>query len=157
MAEHDTMQHDAPENWERYADLLNEHGRVEPSTGLEQRLAREWDGRMARRNRGARVRNGVLVTGALVTVFLAMFKLGVEHVPEPAAQPEPVAPSAVLEQPDIFANPDIPPVWIDTTLPAFESMPFPEPGEIGIMDANREPFFMYGDSVNQNDQPVTGD
>lgn len=157
MAEHDTIHHDAPENWERYADMLKEHGRAEVPAGLEQRLSREWDGRMARRNRGARLRNGVLITGALVTVFLAMFRLGSENAPTPAVQPEPVAPSAVLEQPDIFANPDIPPVWIDTNLPAFESMPFPEPGEIGIMDASRDPFFMYGDTVNPNERPVTGD
>jgi len=148
---------DAPRNWELYADLLRRHGHAEPPAGMDRRLSLELGRRTSGQTTSQRLKNGTLIGCAVVALLMITFRLVSDSAGKANVGPEPVAPNTVLEQPDIFANPEIPPVWVDTNLPAFEPMPFPDPGDFGSIDGSLELFFMAADTLIPTDRPVTGD
>lgn len=115
---------DAPRNWDPYASMLREHGRVRPPVGMEERLLREWDDQIQERRR-SRFRNRILLPLAVPAVMTGVVLLITSREPEPPAvpanvervapSPEPVAPAT---RRDHFPAPAVPPIWTDSAIPS---------------------------------------
>lgn len=149
---------DAPQDWERFAQALQKHGSVEPVAGLNERLQDGWEDKLVQRQltRQHRRRIGSLTGVATLACLLALL------LPKPVANVEPpqevALPPVAAEPPDIFANPEMPPIWFDTTLPEFELPPFPDVMEPGYSGAFSNGGFSYTDSTFfQMEEPVAGE
>lgn len=148
---------DAPQDWERFARVLREHGEAKSLPGLEDRLSSGWERKLSQRRRTRIFRR----TAGSVTAFATIAGLFMFSWPGVAEEPAPVQQAAKpqIETPvqDIFANPEIPPVWVDTAFPEVDMPPF-DLMEPGHAEAGSNPYFYYGDSLAyQHDVPVTGE
>ena len=148
---------DAPQDWDRFARVLREHGEATPLPGLEDRLASGWEHKVARRRRARAFRR---TAGSLagVATLAGLFMFSWPGTPEESMPvPQAAEPQIEAEAPDIFANPDIPPIWVDTTFPEVEMPPF-DLMEPGHADAGPGPFFYYADSLSSlYEDPVAGE
>ena len=149
---------DTPQDWERFSRMLQEHGEVPPAAGFQERLQEGWDASIAQRKR-SRLHRKVLSSFAgvamLVGICIVAWPSGVQ---ESAVMQQLAEPQVQLEQADIFANPDIPPVWFDTTLPDIEIPSFPDLMESGHVERQGNAFFSGSDSLYYMiEEPVTGE
>lgn len=144
---------DAPQDWDRYARLLREHGRVPVSSGFDERLEAEWDARVteSRRRRSLRRITAPIATLAVAAVgFLIVSESALRNAAlNDTAAHEPELILVAEEEAENLAAPEIPPIWIDTNLPMIEPPVLP-----GMTDPSA---FGWSSDSNLLHEPVTGD
>ncbi len=122
---------ETPENWEYYAGMLREYrDGVQPPDSLRVPASVEvFESEVRRRNR-VRAQRWLVGAPALTLLLLVggtLLNSSFNDATAPVAEKhQEVNDPAPLQEPvDIFASPDIPPVWIDSGLEAIELPGFP--------------------------------
>jgi hypothetical protein len=155
MNEQDDMrQPDAPQGWTGYHNMLNNHGRVDAPVGLTENVARDW--KKARRSRIRRRQWRVAIAvPAVALLVVGLFSVDVGGLFENQAAE--VAPHVnvphqdnIVPEEEAFAAPNVPPVWLDSSLPAID-VSLPEAlNDSTMIDIEFHP-------ARPADTPVTGD
>lgn len=144
---------DAPQDWERYARVLREHGQRHPGVEFTERLESGWSGRLAEHRR-AHNRKWIAAPLATLAVAVAGFLIVSDTVlrnasMEPSVADDPVLPLAPDEAAPRFAAPEIPPIWTDTNLPLVEPPILPGMADPSVLGS-------WADSI-LHEPPVAGE
>lgn len=146
---------ESPQGWDRYAAMLREYGeRTDvPESLLRRQSPEAWDRALLQRQRRRMVRWGIGLPGGMVAVALVGFLTYGALVDDPAPGQAPVvrvaepAPAAV--EPEQFAAPEIPPVWVDSHFDAVELPP------VGFLDIEVADSTLHQTPLT--DTPVAGE
>lgn len=145
---------DAPQDWERYARMLREHGRKLPEAELAERLEKDWDRRLAARRRTQGRLRIIAPLATLVVAAAGFFIVSDTALHKAALEPrvaeDPVLPILPDERPQRFAAPEIPPVWIDTNLPFLDAPSLPGMADPSLLRS-------WADSLLHREPPVAGE
>ena len=154
MSEQNNKIHpDAPGGWEGYSQLLRKHGKRSLSSKSAKQMEEEWRNQIAARQKARQRRWQIgLPTSAVLVVGIIFLVNGLLSNKEPVALPivYPSVPEVVHPEPDIFANPAIPPVWYDSTMPLVET-------ELPAMPLDSGLFELDTELPTRIDTPVAGE
>jgi hypothetical protein len=135
MDTNDTNQNgESPQDWDRYASMLREYGeRTEVPESLISRQSPEaWERSLLQRQRNRMIRWGLGLPSAMVAFALVGFLGYGILTDDPATGQQPVVrvaePAPEALEPELFAAPEIPPVWVDSHFDAIELPP------VGFLD-----------------------
>lgn len=125
---------ESPQDWDRYAAMLREYGQRTdvPDSLLHRQTPEAWERALLQRQRSRMIRWGLGLPGGMAAVALVGF-LGYGILTDDPAPGEPpvvrvAEPAPEAHEPEQFAAPEIPPVWVDSHFDAIELPP------VGFLD-----------------------